>query len=134
MTRDSIGDLLRAIGQNPTQAEVGSLEETLPGDVDFDSFVKVVKRPDGFRSPGEPEDLIRGFQIFDKDNTGYIGVGELRYGTVMHDCEAKLHIKQNTNPASADIAWRANVCRGRRRAAQGCRHERWQRELCWSVP
>lgn len=28
---------------------------------------------------GEPEDYIRGFQVFDKDGTGYIGVGELRY-------------------------------------------------------
>lgn len=80
MTRDTVGDLLRAIGQNPTQAEVSSVTENLSSDVDFDTFVKVVKRPDGFRSVGEPEDLIRGFQIFDKDNTGYIGVGELRYG------------------------------------------------------
>lgn len=63
---------------------MGSIQETLPSDVDFDSFVKVVKRPDGFKSPGEPEDLIRGFQIFDKDNTGYIGVGELRYGMSCH--------------------------------------------------
>ena len=81
MTKDTLGDLLRAIGQNPTQAEVAELEKGVRSDdVDFDSFLKIVKRPDGFRSPGEPEDLIRGFQIFDKDNSGYIGVGELRYG------------------------------------------------------
>jgi Ca2+-binding EF-hand superfamily protein len=47
--------------------------------VDFDTFVKIVHRPDGFKSLGEPEDYIRGFQVFDKDHTGYIGVGELRY-------------------------------------------------------
>lgn len=28
---------------------------------------------------GLPEDYIKGFQVFDKDQTGYIGVGELRY-------------------------------------------------------
>lgn len=25
------------------------------------------------------DEFIRGFQVFDKDGTGYIGVGELRY-------------------------------------------------------
>ena len=27
----------------------------------------------------DPDEFIRGFQVFDKDGTGYIGVGELRY-------------------------------------------------------
>lgn len=47
--------------------------------VDFDSFLKVLNRPGGFRDPGEPEEYCRGFQVFDKDMTGYIGVGQLRY-------------------------------------------------------
>ena len=47
--------------------------------VDFDAFSKVLNRPGGFRDPGEPEEYCRGFQVFDKDMTGYIGVGELRY-------------------------------------------------------
>lgn len=84
MTKETIGDLLRSIGQNPTQAEVAEIEDKLASDVDFDSFVKIVQRPDGFRPPGDPEDLVRGFQIFDKENTGYIGVGELRYGRKLY--------------------------------------------------
>lgn len=95
VTKDTLGDLLRAIGQNPTQAEVAEIEDQVRGDVDFDGFVKIVKRPDGFRPPGEPEDLVRGFQIFDKDNSGYIGVGELRYGRMLIN---------NANH-SIDIAW-----------------------------
>lgn len=47
--------------------------------VDFDSFLKVLNRPGGFRDPGEPEEYCRGFQVFDKDMTGFIGVGQLRY-------------------------------------------------------
>jgi hypothetical protein len=47
--------------------------------VDFDSFQKVLNRPGGFRDPGEPEEYCRGFQVFDKDMTGFIGVGQLRY-------------------------------------------------------
>ena len=49
--------------------------------VDFDSFQKVLNRPGGFRDPGEPEEYCRGFQVFDKDMTGFIGVGQLRYST-----------------------------------------------------
>ncbi len=47
--------------------------------VDFESFLKVLNRPGGFREPGEPEEYCRGFQVFDKDMTGVIGVGQLRY-------------------------------------------------------
>ena len=49
--------------------------------VDFESFQKVLNRPGGFRDPGEPEEYCRGFQVFDKDMTGFIGVGQLRYST-----------------------------------------------------
>ncbi|GAM37135.1 hypothetical protein TCE0_022f06793 [Talaromyces pinophilus] len=76
---DSLGDLLRACGQNPTLAEIRDLEASIGGDFDFDSFQKVLNRPGGFRDPGEPEEYCRGFQVFDKDLTGFIGVGQLRY-------------------------------------------------------
>jgi len=96
---DSLGDLLRACGQNPTLAEIRDLEKSVGGDckhnppqfalyrlvliricaVDFDSFSKVLNRPGGFKDPGEPEEYCRGFQVFDKDMTGFIGVGQLRY-------------------------------------------------------
>jgi len=77
--RASLGDLLRACGQNPTLAEVAELEESVGADFDFDLFLRVLNRPDGFRAPGQPEDFVRGFQVFDKDGTGFIGVGELKY-------------------------------------------------------
>ncbi|KAK9390547.1 hypothetical protein V1515DRAFT_590710 [Lipomyces mesembrius] len=75
----ALGDLVRACGQNPTLAEIEELEESVGGDFDFETFLQVLNRPDGFRAPGEPEDYVRGFQVFDKDKTGFIGVGELRY-------------------------------------------------------
>lgn len=49
------------------------------GSVDFESFSKILNRPGGFRDPGQPEEYCRGFQVFDKDMTGFIGVGQLRY-------------------------------------------------------
>lgn len=81
---DSLGDLLRACGQNPTLAEISDLEKSVGGDFDFDSFSKVLNRPGGFRDPGEPEEYCRGFQVFDKDLTGYIGVGQLRYSELFY--------------------------------------------------
>ncbi|EEQ29443.1 myosin regulatory light chain cdc4 [Microsporum canis CBS 113480] len=53
---ESLGDLLRACGQNPTLAEISDLEKGIGGDFDFDAFSKVLNRPGGFRDPGEPEE------------------------------------------------------------------------------
>jgi hypothetical protein len=47
--------------------------------VDFETFSRVLNRPGGFRDPGEPDEYCRGFQVFDKDMTGFIGVGQLKY-------------------------------------------------------
>lgn len=77
---EKLGDMLRAVGQNPTQAEVSELVEKLPKSTfTYDEFLEVVNRPNGFKSVGEVDDYIRGFQVFDKGNTGEIGVGELKY-------------------------------------------------------
>ncbi|KAF6822334.1 Myosin regulatory light chain cdc4 [Colletotrichum plurivorum] len=80
---DSLGDLLRACGQNPTLTEIRDLEKNVGGDysniVDFETFQRILTRPGGFRDPGEPEEYCRGFQVFDKDMTGFIGVGQLKY-------------------------------------------------------
>jgi len=76
---DALGDLLRACGQNPTLAEITELEKGVGKEFDFDTFSRVLNRPGGFRDPGEPEEYCRGFQVFDKDMTGFIGVGQLRY-------------------------------------------------------
>ena len=56
-------------------ADLGGENKT----VDFEAFSKILNRPGGFREPGEPEEYCRGFQVFDKDMTGFIGVGQLRY-------------------------------------------------------
>lgn len=75
-----MGDLLRSVGQNPTLAEISDLQKTIKGDdFDFDTYQEIINRPGGFKPLGLPEDYIKGFQVFDKEGTGYIGVGELRY-------------------------------------------------------
>ncbi|KAK7062568.1 myosin II light chain [Paramarasmius palmivorus] len=83
--RETLGDLLRALGQNPTQAEVADIVAAAPRDVDYKTFLNILNRPDGFKPAGTPgemyqtEEFIRGFQVFDKEGNGFIGAGELRY-------------------------------------------------------
>jgi len=80
VTIDSLGDLLRACGQNPTLSEIEDLKRSAGGsDFDFPTFTSILNRPNGFRDPGDPSTYTRGFQVFDKELTGFIGVGQLRY-------------------------------------------------------
>lgn len=72
--RDTLGDLLRALGQNPTQAEVADIVAAAPRDgtrlpplnrgvrapltparaVDYKTFLAILNRPDGFKPAGTP--------------------------------------------------------------------------------
>ncbi|KAJ7572652.1 myosin regulatory light chain cdc4 [Mycena floridula] len=90
--REILGELLRALGQNPTQAEVADIVNHADREVNYNAFLKILNRPDGFKPAGTPEEFIRGFQVFDKEGNGFIGAGELRYvltqlGEKMTDAE-----------------------------------------------
>ncbi|OAD71097.1 calmodulin [Phycomyces blakesleeanus NRRL 1555(-)] len=77
VSSSNLGDLLRGLGQNPTQAEVRELVKSV--DIDFGTFLTILTRPDGFRPAGSSQEFIQGFQVFDKEGDGYISAGELRY-------------------------------------------------------
>ncbi|KAJ1648074.1 myosin II light chain [Coemansia asiatica] len=83
----SLGTLLRALGQNPTEAEVHELTGDIdPSNdskgIDFDTFVQIVMRPSGFSSASSEDsfnEFVQAFQVFDRDFNGFISAGELRY-------------------------------------------------------
>merc|ERR1711939_206079 len=77
--QSSLGDVLRALGQNPTQREVAELASNAGPEIDYETFTSILNRPDGDKPAGSADDFIRGFAVFDKDGNGTIGVGELRY-------------------------------------------------------
>ncbi|CAO3690760.1 unnamed protein product [Umbelopsis ramanniana] len=85
VSSDNLGDLLRGLGQNPTQAEVRELIRSLGGsdkhdvDIDFGTFLTILTRPDGFKPAGTSQEFIQGFQVFDKEGDNHISAGELRY-------------------------------------------------------
>ncbi|KAJ1917871.1 myosin II light chain [Mycoemilia scoparia] len=79
----SVGTLLRALGQNPTESELDELLRDFSSDsIDFDTFLKILLRPNGFDSAINEtsfNEFIQAFQVFDRDGNGFITSGELRY-------------------------------------------------------
>ncbi|KAF9097934.1 hypothetical protein BGX27_000886 [Mortierella sp. AM989] len=79
----SLGDLLRSVGQNPTQLEIQEL--TVQADpsgtniISFDTLKKIALRPDGYKPAGTVDQLVDGFKAFDPENTGSISAAELRH-------------------------------------------------------
>ncbi|RKP37004.1 EF-hand protein [Dimargaris cristalligena] len=86
---ESLGTLLRALGQNPTETELQEIVADLESDmgaakskhVGFDTFLGILQRPGGFAKPSEGafEEFVQAFQVFDKEGNGFISAGELRY-------------------------------------------------------
>ncbi|KAJ7238938.1 hypothetical protein C8J57DRAFT_1565702 [Mycena rebaudengoi] len=78
--RETLGGLLRAVGQNPTQSEVDNIVNAASAQVNFDEFLRIVNRPDGFANEGTKKEMVeRASKAFDKDGDGKIGGPQLRY-------------------------------------------------------
>lgn len=75
---DSLGDVMRALGTNPTLSEVKEMiEEIKPKNkkIEFNDFIeqycKLLKDPD------TEADLLESFKIFDREKNGIISKNEL---------------------------------------------------------
>ncbi|KAI1319173.1 hypothetical protein EDD11_004816 [Mortierella claussenii] len=82
ISSSSLGDLLRSVGQNPTQAEIQELvaqADSGAGIINFDAFTKIALRADGYKPAGTVDELTDGFKAFDPNNTGFIPLAELRH-------------------------------------------------------
>ncbi|EDU44376.1 myosin light polypeptide 6 [Pyrenophora tritici-repentis Pt-1C-BFP] len=111
--RGALGDLLRACGQNPTLAEIADLERGVGNDFDFETFSKILNRPGGFREPFDIEEYIRGFQVFDKDRSGFVGKGQIKYiltnlGEKMSEEEVDELFKSTIDASNNEVDYR--VC------------------------
>ncbi|XP_065574224.1 myosin-2 essential light chain-like [Artemia franciscana] len=76
-----IGELLRALGQNPTESEVKKLTHSYKSDerITFETFLPILQDISKNRSTDTVEDFIEGLSHFDKDGNGHISSAELRY-------------------------------------------------------
>ena len=91
-----VGDVLRALGQNPTEAEIQKCCEhwTDPGEshflnlsymkftdsrISFEEFVPIYQTVNKNRSSHSLDEFVEGLSHFDKDGNGTINVAELRH-------------------------------------------------------
>ena len=76
-----IGDILRALGQNPTESDVKKLTHNHRPEerVNFEVFLPILQAISKNRSADTAEDFIEGLRHFDKDGNGYISSAELRH-------------------------------------------------------
>jgi len=78
---NQVGDVLRALGQNPTEAEVKKLTQSHRQDerISFEVFLPMYSSISKNKSSDTAEDFIEGLRHFDKDGNGYISAAELRH-------------------------------------------------------
>ncbi|CAG0914316.1 unnamed protein product [Notodromas monacha] len=76
-----VGDVLRAMGQNPTESDVKKLtNQHKPEDrISFEVFLPILQAINKNRGTETAEDFIEGLRHFDKDGNGFISSAELRH-------------------------------------------------------
>lgn len=80
---DDVGEVLRALGSNPTQSELGKMEQQFKVKRDkrisFDEFWPVFQATKTRKlTPGLKASIVECFKVFDRNSNGTISAAELR--------------------------------------------------------
>lgn len=76
-----LGDVLRALGQNPTESEIKKCGYGTTPDarVSFEVFLPILQTVSKNRTIPPLADFIEGFRVFDKEQNNFIASAELRH-------------------------------------------------------
>merc|ERR1740128_207888 len=78
-----LGDVLRSMGQNPTEAEVKKCSYQYQSDPDarisFEQFLPIFTTISKNKDRSSVEDFVEGFRVFDKEQNGHMSSAELRH-------------------------------------------------------
>ncbi|KAL1484242.1 hypothetical protein MTO96_032688 [Rhipicephalus appendiculatus] len=76
-----LGNVMRTLGQNPTEAElkdmIAEVDTDGDGTVDFREFLAMMTKKS--RSADTVDEIREAFRVFDRDGNGYINATELRH-------------------------------------------------------
>ncbi|XP_066471208.1 myosin light polypeptide 6-like [Tiliqua scincoides] len=79
------GDLMRALGQNPTNADINKVlghpkpDELNSRRVEFEEFLPMLQTIVKSKDQGTYEDYLEGLRVFDKEGNGMVMGAELRH-------------------------------------------------------
>ncbi|CAI9727834.1 myosin-2 essential light chain-like [Octopus vulgaris] len=73
-----LGEVLRAMGENPTQAEVKKCGYEVER-ISFETVLPILQTINRNKDPVTFEDLVEGFKVFDKDQNGFVSSAEMRH-------------------------------------------------------
>lgn len=81
ITTKELGTVMRALNQNPTEAELADMINEVDADgsgsIDFPEFLTLMARK--MKDQDTEEEIKEAFKVFDKDGNGFISAAELRH-------------------------------------------------------